>query len=233
MDSSFTAAMEALERSPDGPDGLAAPFVSVFPVTGASVSTLGDLLGSETLAATDEFSAHMDEVQFDLGEGPCWDAMRSARPVLMPDVRTGAPASWPSFAAAIDSERLGSLFAFPLRLGPLRIGAIDLYSVKPVRFDRDQARQAGAMAEVVSRQVLRHALEGVEAAERPSPLSRRVIHQATGFVLAQLDVSPEDARLVIQGHAFATSRSMMEVATDIVEGRLRFTKGIGGIEAVS
>jgi hypothetical protein len=233
MDGSFTAAMETLKRSHDGPEGLATPFVSVFPVTGASVSTLGELLGSETVAATDVFSARLDEVQFDLGEGPCWDALRSARPVLMTDVRAGAPTAWPSFAEAIGIDGLGSLFAFPLLLGPLRIGAIDLYSVEPVRLDRDQARKAGAMAEVVSRQVLKHALEGVETAERPSPLSRRVIHQATGFVLAQLDISPDDARLVIQSHAFATGRSMMEVANDIVEGRLRFSTGSGGIEAVS
>jgi hypothetical protein len=36
---------------------------------------------------------------------------------------------------------------------------------------------------------------------------------------------------VIQGHAFATSRSMMEVARDIIDGRLNFSRQDDGIEA--
>ena len=49
----------------------------VFPVTGSAVSTVGGFLGSETVAASDEYAARLDELQFDLGEGPCWDAVRS------------------------------------------------------------------------------------------------------------------------------------------------------------
>ena len=62
------------------------PFVAFLPVTGAAVSTLGDVLGSETLSASDAHAARLDEVQFDLGEGPCWDALRSAQA----DRRAGA-----------------------------------------------------------------------------------------------------------------------------------------------
>jgi hypothetical protein len=235
MGISFTSAIDALERSGGSPDELAAPFVAVFPVSGAAVSTIGELLGSETVSATDEQAARLDELQFDLGEGPCWDALRSTRPVLMPDVRRDAPSAWPAFSAAISDDDLSSIFAFPLCVGPLRIGAIDMYSVAPVRLDSRQALQAGAMADVVSRQVLRHALNAVgdENEETGNAFSRRFIHQATGVVLAQLDLSADDARLVIQGHAFASSRTMMDVARDIVEGRLRFTKGPGGIEAAS
>ena len=39
MGISFTSAIDALERSGDSPDELAAPFVAVFPVSGASIST--------------------------------------------------------------------------------------------------------------------------------------------------------------------------------------------------
>lgn len=235
MRSPYDAAFDALERSAAAPADLAVPFVDAFPVSGASVSTLGELLGSETISATDAQAARLDELQFDLGEGPCWDAMRSMRPVLMTDVRTESRQAWPTLSGAIDPDRLGSLFAFPLVFGPLRIGAVDLYSVEPVRLNPDQARRAGAMADVVSRHVLRHALNTSENEfdERPSLHSRRVIHQATGFVLAQLDISPDDARLVIQGHAFATSRSMMDIADDIVAGRMSFIRNAGGIEVSS
>ncbi len=64
------------------------------------------------------------------------------------------------------------------------------------------------MAQVVSRHVLRRALASI--GEDPEggigAYSRRLIHQASGVVLAQIDVSADDARLVIQGHAFAAGQ---------------------------
>ena len=53
------------------------------------------------------------------------------------------------------------------------------------------------------------------------------------MVLAQLRLPADDARLVIQGHAFATNRSMMDVASDIVNRTLGFSNGSEGIEASS
>jgi len=233
---SFPAAMDALSSQSDDASTLSFPFLDVFPVTGVSVSTLGEFLGSETLSASDAQAARIDELQFDLGEGPCWDAMATARPVLAPDLRAHPSASWPAFSRAILDDDLGAIFAFPLVVGPLRIGAVDLYSRQPTELTATQSRQASEMAGVVSRRVLRRAImrmthdEGVD--DRPgNAFSRRVIHQATGMVLSQLDVAIDDARLVIEGHAFASNRSMMDVASDIVDGTLNFSVQGDGIEA--
>lgn len=233
MTGSFEAAMDALERSAETPAGFCRPFLDVLPVSGASVATVGDLLGSETLSASDEVAARLDELQFDLGEGPCWDAMTSGRPVLEPDVRGQRRSPWPAFSAAILHDDVSSIFAFPLSVGPLRMGAVDLYSVVPVELDRRQAKQADAMAAVVGRHVLRQALNAVgrDGDDTGNAYSRRLIHQATGVVLAQLGLSADDARLVIHGHAFATSQSMKDVAQDILDGRLNFARGDRGIEA--
>jgi hypothetical protein len=235
MSDSVAAAMDALERSPDHPETFCDVFLDVFPVTGASVSTIGEVLGSETLAATDGQAARLDELQFDLGEGPCWDAMRSAQHVLAPDIRRTDGNPWPELARALQSEQVSSVFAFPLAVGPVRFGAIDLYSAEPFRLSGAQAEQAGAMASVVGRHVLQRALTSIGAAYEQQPgnaFSRRLIHQASGMVLAQIDVSADDARLVIQGHAFSAERSMMEVAQDILDGRLRFTRTGSRIEVV-
>lgn len=233
MTGSFEAAMDALERSAETPAGFCRPFLDVLPVSGASVATVGDLLGSETLSASDEVAARLDELQFDLGEGPCWDAMASGRPVLEPDVRSLPRSTWPAFSDAILRADISSIFAFPLAVGPLRMGAVDLYSVAPVELDRRQTKQADAMAAVVGRHVLRQALNAVgrDADDTGNAFSRRLIHQATGVVLAQLELSADDARLVIHGYAFAASQSMKEIAQDILDGRLNFSRGDGGIEA--
>lgn len=230
MADAFAAAMARLRSGVDGTREFSSPFLHVFPVTGAAVSTMGDLLGTETVSASDEAAARLDELQFDLGEGPCWDALRRSRPVLEPDL-DDPDAFWPSFSPALRELHVRSIFAFPLIVGSLRIGAVDLYSLDRVTLHETQTRQAMAMAEVVSRQVLRAALGSVDVEEHPaSAYSRRLIHQATGMVLAQLDLSPDDARLVIQGHAFAVGKTMKEVASDVLEGRLAFSVGESGIE---
>lgn len=223
--------MDALTRSGADPQRYGHTIAGVFPITGVAVSTLGDVLGSETISATDARAARLDELQFDLGEGPCWDALRSGSPVTETSMATGGQRRWPAFGTAAHSESVSSMFAFPLIVGPLRLGAVDLYSHEPVVLDDRQSRQASAMADVIGRNVLREALKSADAVEpAPNPLSRRLVHQATGVVLAQLDVSADDAQLMIQGHAFASGRSMMDVAKDIVEGVMRFHRADGRIE---
>jgi hypothetical protein len=219
----FQVASDALAGVGGQVSELARPFLHFLPVSGASVSTFGPLLGAETISATDALAGRVDELQFDLGEGPCWDALGTRRPVLEPDLSDSSQTSWPAFMDAIRTENIGAVFAFPLVFGPLDIGAVDLYSVNPVTLTREQQRQTLALSAIVSRILLRHALKGTDGYSEPTMFSRRLIHQATGMVLAQLDVSADDAHLLIQARAFAEGRTMQQVATDVVERRIRFT----------
>ncbi len=50
-------------------------------------------------------------------------------------------------------------------------------------------------------------------------------------MLAQLDLTADDALLVIQGHAFASNLPMMAIAQSIVDGELSFSQQATGIEA--
>jgi hypothetical protein len=235
MADAFTDALQELrEFSGEDASRLAEPIARSFPVSGASISTLGEILSSETVSASDPLAARLDELQLDLGEGPCWDALRTISPVLEPDIRNRPRRSWPVFLPAIAQEEIGAVFAFPLAVGHLRLGAVDLYSVDPTTLTPLEARQASALAAVVSRLILRRALEAA-ADDDPAvaPIdrySRRAIHQATGMVIAQLGVSVDDAEMLLRGHAYAESRSMADVAQDILNGRLRFTVETSGIE---
>lgn len=234
MSEDMTAAIAALENSHPHSERFSETFVALLPVSGAAVSTLGDVLGSETLSASDEHAARLDEVQFDLGEGPCWDALRVAAPIAEPSLQLNGAARWPSFVDAIRDEPVSSIFAFPLIVGPLRLGAVDLYSRTPLKLDAAEVHRASTLAAVAGRRVLREALGTSDSPTDvdANPRTRRVIQQATGIVLAQLDLPPDDALLIIQGHAFATSRSMMEVATEIVDGSLAFRSRSGRIEVL-
>jgi len=224
IESTFESALRALAGPATGEVNLSAPFATLFRVDGAAVSTLGGFLGSETLSASSSVAAQIDELQFDLGEGPCWDAMYTGIPVLETDIASGF-ARWPMFVDAVSAHGVSSLFAFPLRLGPLHIGAIDLYSYEPTALDELESERACTLAEQVSRRVLRQALTAVRDGETAAsrPFSRRLIHQATGMVVSQLDISVDDAELVIRGHAFAEGKTMMEVAQLLIDRELAFT----------
>jgi hypothetical protein len=218
----FQVASDALSDSRGQISELARPFLRFLPVSGASISTFGSFLGAETISATDARAGRVDELQFDLGEGPCWDALVSRRPVMQPDLATRGNGLWPAFSNAIRDEEIGSIFAFPLLFGPLGIGALDLYSLSPVSLTPKQQHDTATLCEVVSRKLLRHALSDEAPSDAANTFSRRLIHQATGMVLVQLDTTAEDAHLIIQARAFADNRSMREIAQDVIDHRIRF-----------
>jgi hypothetical protein len=233
----FADAMNALTGPTPSETALARPITDALPVSGLAISTLGDFLGNETVSASDDLAARLDELQFDLGEGPCWDAFGTGRAVLEPNIRQHPRGVWPAFSDAIRDHNVGAMFAFPLFVGPLQLGAMDLYSIEPKALSEKHTHQSAAFAAVVSRLILHRALEragsereGEGDALPDTRYSRRTIHQATGMVLAQLGLPPDEARLVIQAHAFATGRSMQEIAEDIVNRRLNFSMRDTGIE---
>jgi len=222
----FGAAVEELVNAVDRRTSLCLPFLRVLPVTGAAVSTLGAPFGSETVCASDAQAARLDELQFDLGEGPCWDALSSRRPVLHDDLNTDS-SRWPLFTEAVAGSGVGAMFAFPLALGSLSIGAVDLYANSPRALSAAQVEDAATLAAICSRQVLRRALAAhplASAAADEGGFSRREVHQATGMVLAQLGVNAADALLIINGYAFARGRTVRDVAADIVARRIDFAE---------
>ena len=219
----FLMASDALSDDGARISELARPFLRFLPVSGASISTFGSFLGAETVSATDARAGRVDELQFDLGEGPCWDALVNRRPVLEPDLASRSNGTWPAFLDAIREEQIGAIFAFPLLFGPLEIGAVDLYSVVPVSLTPEQQRQTLALSGIVSRILLRHAITTDDHPGETTTFSRRLIHQATGMVLAQLGTTAEDAHLIIQARAFAENRPMRQIAQDVIERRIRFT----------
>lgn len=232
MTNGFAETLADLQRSGDRPERFSSVFLAVLPVNGATVATVGKPFGSETISATGQVAARLDELQFDLGEGPCWDALNSSGPVLEPDFLGRGATRWPNLVAAARDERIGSVFAFPMNVGTIRIGAVDLYTRNRFALDAIQQNHASVMADVIGRHVLRRAL-AADPDDNPAttPHTRRMIHQATGIVLAQAEVDAEDALLMIQSHAFTTGSSMMAVAEAVLSGELKFVRTGGRIEA--
>lgn len=206
---------------------LWSPFVTLLPVTGASISVVG-APGQSTIGSSDPVAARVEELQFELGEGPHWEALRSGQPVLVPDLGE-RDLSWPVFGAAVHELGIGALFAFPLTMGAVTVGVVDLYRSTPGALDARAVTTARSLAAAAAGSALRLASRAAAADAMPrgamSPELRREVHQATGMVLVQLDITASEAFARLQAHAFSTGQPLEAVARDVVARRLRFDEG--------
>lgn len=207
---------------------LCARFLKELPIDGVSVCVFGGTAPEEVLCATDSLAARLDELQFDLGEGPRWQAAHARNPVLEPRVREVEHPLWPIFHAALMDTPVAALYVFPLNLGALNVGCVELYSTSKSTLDRADRAKAAVLANETTWKLLDRLLQGTETDMRDSALtavsalSRREIHQATGMVLVQMDVTPTEALLLLRAHAFSQGRTVRSLAGDVVARRLIF-----------
>ncbi|AZS37925.1 hypothetical protein CVS47_02575 [Microbacterium lemovicicum] len=201
----------------------------MLPVDGASVSVMTAAGSHSTLSSSGELATRLEQVQFDLGEGPHWSALRSGEPVLVDDTRTDDGRRWPMFAHAIAELGVGSLFSFPLRVGAATVGVVDLHRTRPGALTPTQTDLASALARGAADEALRWAAADAEAEGREQfgVGLRREVHQATGMASVQLGVSVTDAFAWLRARAYATGQTLDEVARDVVAGRIS-ARDVGG-----
>ncbi|MEV7042517.1 GAF and ANTAR domain-containing protein [Amycolatopsis sp. NPDC051061] len=199
--------------------------VSLLPVDGASISVMLGTQHRQSLYASDAVAEHLEEAQFSLGEGPCFEAFDTGRPVLVPDLVQRANHTWPVFAAQISAEQVGAIFAFPLRRGAARFGAMDMYRRTPGWLSPAELATALQIVDIATSALLAVSATGPEGEIREDWLTelvrdRTVVHQATGIVVAEFAIPAEQALARLRGYVFVTGRQIQGVAEDLVTGRL-------------
>jgi hypothetical protein len=194
--------------------------VAVLPVQRAAIVLHSDADGLELLCASDEVAARIEAVQATVGDGPGVDAITSGGPVLVADLATTGFGRWPAMIGTLDRDAPSAMFAFPLQVGAIRLGALDLYRETPQPLSSDDLASMTLVAQVVTMTLLNGVGGDGDPGWEQSPDSR-TIHQATGMVVAQLGVPAREAYVRLQGHAFANGKLLTEVAEDVVARRLR------------
>lgn len=219
------AAVAAALRDPEGNSEplrrVCLACVELLPVDGASVAVMTGSEYRETLFASDDTMAVVEALQSTLGEGPCFDAYRHRRPVLVANLATHSPSAWPVFAAEIAAHRVGAIFAFPLQTGAIAIGAMDLYRKQPGWLTTEELATTLQVVDLAALALLglQHGLhDGEWLAELPH--IREVVHQAIGMVIAEHRIPPDQALARLRGYAFAASRTIEAVAEDLTSRRL-------------
>lgn len=103
----------------------------VTSTSGAGIMLLAEGRPQASLCATDTVSAAIEEAQFALGEGPCIDAYRQGVPISEADLVATGPSRWVAFTTRAVDMGARAVFGFPMRVGSVPVGALNLYRDRP------------------------------------------------------------------------------------------------------
>ena len=202
-------------------------------MSGAGIMLMaGTVQGS--VCSPDEVSVLIDELQYTLEEGPCVDAYHHDRPVLESDLAEPRTPRWFAFTPPAVEAGVRAIFGFPLHVGAVRLGALNLYRDRPGPLSDEQNADALVLASVAARAVLAmqaHAPPGELAPELQRGANFHfVVYQAAGMVGAELGISNGEALRRLRAYAVRNRRLLTEVAKAVVARKLRFDDPIPGAE---
>jgi hypothetical protein len=179
-----------------------------------------------TLHSSDAVSALIEELQFTLGEGPCVDAHHQGRPVLEPDLVNPMVPRWMIFTPEVIKGGARAVFGFPLTVGAIRLGAMNLYRACSGPLSDEEHADCLVVAGVIARTIL-----SIQSGSPTGSLAghlesganlRLVVHQASGMVSVQLGIPIADALVRLRGFAFRNDQLIDDVAMSVIDRRLRF-----------
>jgi hypothetical protein len=217
------------QRGTEAADRLCEACVVLLDVDAAAISIVFDGASSGTLGASGEPARRYDELQFILGEGPCLESVARRIPVLVVDLADPEEARWPVYGPAMLANQIRGVYAIPVVVAGEFVGALDLFRAQPGPLPDDKLTSAVTAAELAVIPLL-DLMDGDLQAAVADPhsnawaelnaLSRAEVSQATGMLVAQLEVEPAEALIRLRAHAYATGRSATDVARDILDRRL-------------
>ena len=221
----FLSAVNTIADNEDGAGRLCAACVLALPVQRAGIVLHVSGIGLEVLAASDQVAERIEWIQVTLGEGPAVESISRGVPISVPDLKQ-AHGRWPMFFSEVATAGLGGMYALPLQIGAIKVGALDLYSAAGAPLSATAFAEAIAISELMTAVLLDSDRDGrVPGPLGPwwnQPLSTREVHQATGMVMAQLGVDARSAYAQLQAFAFGGGRLLTDVAGDVVNRRKRF-----------
>jgi hypothetical protein len=135
---------------------------------------------------------------------------------------------WPMFdAAVVERSSVRAVFALPLQRAAVNLGVLDLYRREPGALDDEHMRDAISAADTAALIMLGLRTDpdhGGDGWLDHAVAHRAEIHQATGMVSVQLDVSASQALARMRAHPIVHNRLLTDVARDVVARRLVFTE---------
>ena len=217
-------------RGVDAADRLCEACVVLLDIDAAAISLVFGGANSGTLGSSGARARIYDELQFTLGEGPCLDSVLRRIPILIVDLGDPEEARWPAYRPAMLAHQIRGVYAIPVVVAGEFVGALDLFRARPGPLLAADLAGAVAAAELAAIPLL-DLLDGDLQAAVTDPnsnawaelnkLTRAELSQAIGMLVAQLEVEPALALILLRAHAYASGRSVTGIARDILDRRLK------------
>ncbi len=182
----------------------------------ASVSLVLQRREVETPVYSDDRALWTDQLQYQLGSGPCLDAVWRQDVFHIDDLATEPHyVDWSRRVVAETCIRSSlSLQLFTDPEGVISLGALNLYSPRPRSFDADTRAEAVAFAA--------HAAIALQNAQteahlRSGLVTRTVIGQTEGILMERLKITADQAFGVLSRLSQHSNTKLRDVARNLVE----------------
>jgi GAF domain-containing protein len=202
---------------------LADRCVEVLDVSAAGlmlVAPEGDL---RVVASSSEEMRLVELFEIQSEEGPCTDCYRSGEAVLNQNLALAGD-RWPRFGPVALQAGFRSVYAVPMRLRGVIIGALNLFRADEGELQEGDALVAQALADVATIAILQHRA-AFEAHRLTDQLhhalnSRIVIEQAKGMLAERAGLDMEQAFSWLRNHARNHNLLLVDVARAVIEGTI-------------
>jgi GAF domain-containing protein len=168
--------------------------------------------GIDTPVGSDETLNRIDELQFVLKEGPCFDALHSYEIVHSRDLANDP--RWPRWGPMVAQEvGVASILSFCLYTTQDTLGAMNLYSRSRDAFDADDINNGHALAAHVG-----VALATSQQAEHLEMAisTRTAIGRAEGILMERYAMTPDQAFAVLRRVSQGRNVRLNHVAEELV-----------------
>ena len=188
-------------------------------IDGCDRAAIGVLDGTQfrNAAATDDVMRLIDELQNEVGEGPCLEA--STDDIAQVDNDITQHCRWPRLAAlVVERTPVRAMLAVPLVDEGTRSGALNVFADRPNVFDDESLATAAILASFAS-----VALAGARQTQRADQLeegmaTNREIGAAIGILMATHNISQEQAFDLLSKASQRLNRKLRDIASGIVRG---------------
>jgi hypothetical protein len=164
----------------------------------------------ETLAPTHPVAVVIDELQYELQEGPCYEVVTD-KPFVMTN-SLAHDSRWPAFAPRAADLGIGSQLALVLIAEPDTRASLNLYAERVNVFNGNVADADWSASHAALILNFSQAFRQLDSASG----SREVIGQAVGIIMERHTMRSDEAFGHLAGLSQTTSVSLRQVATEIV-----------------
>lgn len=169
-----------------------------------------------TVGASDETARRIDELELELGDGPCLDAIDAEPAHLDANLLDGCP--WPALAArVVDETPVRGMAGFRLIVDHAKVGALNLFSDTPDAFTPASMEQAAVLTAFASVAVTSDAKRQEAATLMGGLQSNREIGMAVGLLMAFHKINKEQAFDILRRTSQDMNIKLIEVARQLVQ----------------